>query len=99
MPRWLNNIPCSLKAPASPRGPERRAAGQCHHPKPLYVGGIGFCILLLLAAVYVPGLSQLLRTEAPGFRGWLVILGMSFLPFVVGQILRRVQKEKEEKMK
>lgn len=62
-------------------------------------GAIGFCILLLLAAVYVPGLSQLLRTEAPGFRGWLVILGMSFLPFVVGQILRRVQKEKEEKMK
>ncbi|MFW6099198.1 MAG: cation transporting ATPase C-terminal domain-containing protein [Thermodesulfobacteriota bacterium] len=66
---------------------------------PYMWGAIGFCILLLLAAVYVPGLSQLLRTEAPGFRGWLVILGMSFLPFVVGQILRRVQKEKEEKMK
>ena len=81
------------------RNPESGLLDNAITRNPYMWGAIGFCILLLLAAVYVPGLSQLLRTEAPGFPGWLVILGMSFLPFVVGQILRRVQKEKEERMK
>ncbi|MFO7986454.1 MAG: cation-transporting P-type ATPase, partial [Desulfatiglandaceae bacterium] len=58
-----------------------------------YVGGsIVFCIALLLAAVYVPGLSHLLRTQAPGPHGWAVVVGMSLVPFLGGQILRMVQE-------
>jgi len=54
-----------------------------------YVGAaIALCVLLLLAAVYLPGISNLLQTENPTRSGWLVALGMSLVPFVVGQALR-----------
>jgi len=59
---------------------------------PYVAGAIVLCVILLLASVYVPGLSGLLNTEHPSPRGWLVILGMSLLPFVLGQILRMIQK-------
>jgi len=60
-----------------------------------YVGGaIAFCTLLLLAAVYLPGISDLLQTANPTWRGWLLILAMSMVPFAVGQTLRIVQAGK-----
>ncbi|MDY7108123.1 MAG: cation-transporting P-type ATPase [Planctomycetota bacterium] len=43
------------------------------------------CAVLLLAAVYLPGLSDILRTRAPGVSGWSVILGLSVLPMLAGQ--------------
>ena len=58
---------------------------------PYVAGAIVLCVILLLASVYVPGLSGLLKTEHPGPRGWLIILGMSLLPFVLGQLLRMIQ--------
>jgi Ca2+-transporting ATPase len=48
---------------------------------------IVLCAGLLLAAVYAPGLSTLLRTRSPGSVGWLCVLGMSLVPFVVGQAI------------
>jgi P-type Ca2+ transporter type 2C len=58
-----------------------------------YVGGaIALCAVLLLASVYLPGLSNLLKTENPTWQGWLLLLAMSFVPFVCGQILRSVQQ-------
>jgi Ca2+-transporting ATPase len=58
-----------------------------------YIGGsIMLCAILLLAAVYLPGLSDLLKTENPSWRGWLVVLGMSLVPFVFGQAMRIIQK-------
>jgi len=57
-----------------------------------YVGGaIVLCVLLLLAAVYLPGISNLLQTENPTRSGWLVVLGMSLVPLVCGQALRIIQ--------
>jgi Ca2+-transporting ATPase len=50
-------------------------------------GAIGLCAGLLLAAVYAPGLSTLLKTRPPGAAGWLCMLGMSLVPLVVGQIV------------
>jgi len=47
---------------------------------------VAFCTVLLLAAVYAPGLPTLLKTEAPGWSGWLCVLGMSSLTFIAGQI-------------
>lgn len=56
-------------------------------------GSILLCIVLLLAAVYLPGLSDVLNTRAPGQSGWLLLLGMSLVPFVIGQGIRAFQKK------
>lgn len=49
-------------------------------------GAIALCVALLLAAVYLPGLSNFLQTTSPGLRGWLVLLGLSLAPLVIGQV-------------
>jgi Ca2+-transporting ATPase len=54
---------------------------------PYIWGAIGLCLLLLLAAVYLPGLGQLLGIVDPRSSGWLVAFCMSLLPVVFGQIL------------
>ncbi len=61
---------------------------------PYIAGAILLCAALLLAAVYLPGLSRVLRTQDPGPPGWLLILGMSLIPFVWGQGLRVMQAMK-----
>jgi Ca2+-transporting ATPase len=48
-------------------------------------GAILLCIVLLLSAVYLPGLCTLLQTKPPGFNGWLCVLGMSLVPLILGQ--------------
>ncbi len=48
-------------------------------------GSIGLCVLLLVAAVHLPGLSTFLETESPGLAGWGTALGFSVVPLVVGQ--------------
>jgi P-type Ca2+ transporter type 2C len=60
-------------------------------------GSIILCIGLLAAAVYMPGLSDVLATRNPGVRGWLLILGASLVPFFWGQILRIAQARKGRK--
>lgn len=55
-------------------------------------GAIALCIALLFAAVYVPGLSELLQTRRLGADGWTLLLGMSFVPLLVGQVVREVQR-------
>jgi Ca2+-transporting ATPase len=47
---------------------------------------------LLLAAVYLPLLSNVLKISHPGTEGWLVIIGMSVVPIIVAPIVRRVAK-------
>ena len=54
-------------------------------------GSILLCIGLLLAAVYLPGLSDVLNTQDPGWFGWILLLGMSLVPFVIGQCIRAFQ--------
>jgi Ca2+-transporting ATPase len=55
---------------------------------------IVLCIGLLIAAVYLPGLSDVLRTEALGGAGWGLVLALSLPPLIVGQILRWRQSER-----
>ncbi len=45
---------------------------------------IGLCLVLLAAAVYLPGLSDVLETSPPGGTGWIVILVLSVLPALIG---------------
>lgn len=55
---------------------------------PFIWGALALCGLLLLAAVYMPGLAGLLGTADPGLQGWALVAGMSISPLVVGQILK-----------
>jgi Ca2+-transporting ATPase len=57
---------------------------------------LALCIPLLLAAVYLPGLSDVLRTEGPGAGGWALLLGFSLIPFAVGQAVRAWQANRPE---
>jgi Ca2+-transporting ATPase len=59
---------------------------------PYVAGAIALCVVLLLAAVYLPGLSNLLKTEDPTRPGWLVVITLSLVPLVFGQALRIIQK-------
>jgi P-type Ca2+ transporter type 2C len=63
---------------------------------PWVAGAIILCIILLLATVYLPGLSDLLDTQKPEKTGWYIILGMSLVPFIWGQILRTFQAVKRK---
>lgn len=51
-------------------------------------------MVLILAAVYLPGISDALEIINPGFDGWLIILSMSIIPFVVVQIFKSIPKSK-----
>jgi Ca2+-transporting ATPase len=57
---------------------------------------IALCTGLLVAAGEAPLLSPLLKTRSPGMVGWLWILGMSLIPFLVGQTLSVFRKPEEE---
>ena len=47
---------------------------------------IFFGSALLLAAVYLPGLSMALRTVDPGALGWTIVITGSLIPWAVGQL-------------
>lgn len=47
-------------------------------------GAIAFCVVLLLAAVYLPGLSDVLQTRGPGWQGWMIVVLISLAPAVLG---------------
>jgi Ca2+-transporting ATPase len=64
---------------------------------PYVWGALLFCTGLLLIAVYVPLLSTALETANPGGRGWLLIIAMSFVPLIVGQIFKALSEGKSEK--
>jgi Ca2+-transporting ATPase len=53
---------------------------------PFVWGALGLCVALVLLGVYLPGLSLVLDLVPPGTEGWLVVLGTSLIPLLVGQI-------------
>ncbi len=53
---------------------------------------LGVCAVLLIAAVYLPGLTTLLHTRPPGPYGWGLLLAISLIPMLVGQLVREVQR-------
>ena len=59
-------------------------------------GALGLCSILLAATVYVPLLAEVLDVSRPSPKGWLLILGMSLLPLVGGQLVLRVMKSRAE---
>ncbi|MBS3781599.1 MAG: cation-transporting P-type ATPase [Candidatus Thermoplasmatota archaeon] len=55
-------------------------------------GALGLCTLILVAAVYLPGISHVLRTEDPGLVGWILVIGMSLIPLFIGQVERELRE-------
>lgn len=53
---------------------------------PYVWGALALCLVLLLLAVYLPGLAQVLQVVDPGLSGWLLAGGMSLAPLLLGQI-------------
>ena len=53
-----------------------------------------FCTCLLAGAVYLPGLSTALSLFGPGVAGWVLILSLSLVPLVVGQIVKAAMRYK-----
>jgi len=51
-------------------------------------GAIGIGVALLLAALYVPYVSDALQTVDPGPDGWLLIVIGSVVPLIVGQLTK-----------
>ena len=46
------------------------------------------CLVLVLAAVYLPFLSNVLALADPGAMGWLLIVPMSLVPLLLGPVAR-----------
>ena len=53
---------------------------------------VGFCVLLLFGAVYIPGVSQVLEVQPPSAEAWGIIALMSLVPLVVGQVVLGVRR-------
>lgn len=49
-------------------------------------GAIALCLGLIAAALWMPGLSGLLKTEPPGVPGFLLAASASLIPVALGQI-------------
>ena len=62
---------------------------------PFIWGALALCTVLLLLTVYVPLLADILKIANPGFAGWMLIAGFSFLPLIVGQVVLIGLKRKE----
>ena len=48
------------------------------------------CLLLILGAVYIPGVNSILGLSDPGIEGWLLIFFMSLLPLLLGPVFRKI---------
>jgi Ca2+-transporting ATPase len=55
------------------------------------LGAVVLTVALQFAAIYMPGLNRVLRTARPSAGDWLVVLALSLVPLVVGQVMRRVE--------
>lgn len=53
---------------------------------PMIWGALSLCVLLILAAVYLPFVAGVLQITPPGFKGWITVLGLSLVPLAVGQL-------------
>ena len=53
-------------------------------------GALILCVLLILAAVYVPGFGALLSISHPGLHGWVLVLLMSAVPLALAPVVRLI---------
>ena len=58
-------------------------------------GALLLCILLLAGALYIPLFSGILHLQAPSAVGWLLVLGMSIVPLLAGQLSIAIRGRKK----
>jgi Ca2+-transporting ATPase len=63
---------------------------------PFVWGALVLCTGLLLAAVYLPLLSDVLRTVDPGPAGWSVVIVMSIVPLIIGQVWKALAQTRHK---
>jgi len=61
---------------------------------PFIWGALALCTALLVGAVYLPGLSQVMKVTGPGIRGWTLVVVMSLIPFCIGQARKAMTRKK-----
>jgi len=56
---------------------------------PSTLGALALCVVLLLIAIYIPGIASLIGLKHLGVMGWALALGFSLIPWIVGQTLKQ----------
>lgn len=59
------------------------------------VQGVTFSFIITLIVIYVPQLHDLFDTYSLGLRDWALILPLSFLPFVMGEVWKVIKRKKK----
>jgi len=59
---------------------------------------LALCFGLLLAAVYLPGISAVLKMVPPDKMGWLIMIIMSLVPLAIGQVLNSMIFKSKKKL-
>lgn len=49
---------------------------------------VAFCAVLIIGVVYTPGLSEIMELTPPPAKGWILALSASFVPLLLGQLLK-----------
>jgi P-type Ca2+ transporter type 2C len=52
---------------------------------------LALSLIILLAAVYIPFISNILSLTPPGLSGWLVVVTGSFAPMIISQVLKELR--------
>jgi Ca2+-transporting ATPase len=53
-------------------------------------GALILCILIIISALNIPTVAQAMQIKTPGVQGWAVVLGMSLIPFLLGQLYKEL---------
>ena len=59
---------------------------------PYVWGALFLCIILIMGAVYIPTVAMVLKVVPPSATSWFIIIGMSLLPLIIGQIIKSALK-------
>jgi len=59
---------------------------------PYVWGALLLCMIIILLAVYIGPVASALKVSNPGFGGWLLIISMSLIPLIIGQVVMRFKK-------
>lgn len=57
---------------------------------------LAICLVLVLAAIYLPQLRDVLQLTAPGVRGWAVIIPASLVPLLAAPIVSKVVEHRAQ---
>jgi Ca2+-transporting ATPase len=58
-------------------------------------GALLLCVVLILIAIYIPGLSHVLQVSNPGLKGWTLALVLSAVPIFLGQFIKEIGSKNE----